>query len=190
MGKNVWALAVAAVVLVGVTVVCNSSTSPKAAKIFTASELAMTDNAVTGWNTTTISGSHAATYNDTGSFFLAIDGGAGEYWNAGAFTQAYIQCLGNSQDTVTCYLFSYANSSIATAEFNHMVLFNVNDSTTLAPFATSVALGDTLAMNYVKAFAHFGNCYFELTFHALDRARGIADAVQFLQVFESKINAN
>ena len=182
------AWAVAGVLGSVVLMACNSPTSPKPAPLFLAAQMALSDNAVQGWDTTAVS--HAGTYNDTSALFNTIDGNAGVYWQIAPFTQAFIQGLGNNQDTISSWVFSYANQSTATSVFKNRIFWAVNDSATLAPYSTSVAIGDTIYPIGVKAYAHFGNCYFELIVNSSTRTRAIADAVQFLQVYEKRINAN
>ena len=186
MAKKFLVVAFAGAVGFAVVAGCNSPTSSKPGIM--ASQMALSNNAVTGWDTTEVS--HAGTYNDTNALFATMDGGAGVYWQIAPFTQAFIQGLGNNQDTVSNWVFSYANQSTATSVFENRVLLAVNDSTTLAPYATSVAIGDTTFSTGVKAYAHFGNCYFELIVNSRTRAQAIADAVQFLQVYEKKITAS
>lgn len=167
---------------------CNPPAPSKPVTIFLATQMALSANAVQGWDTTLVS--HAGTYNDTSALFAAIDGGAGVYWQIAPFTQAFVQGLGNSQDTVSNWVFSYASQSAATAVFKDRVFLAVNDSAPLSPYATSVAIGDTISPAGIKVYAHFGNCYFELIVNSLTRARAMADAVQFLQAYEKKINGN
>jgi hypothetical protein len=172
----------------GALAACNSPTSSKPGTIFLAAQMALSGTAVQGWDTTAVS--HAGTYNDSNALFATIDGGAGVYWQIAPFSQVFIQGLGNNQDTVSNWVFSYASQSTAASVFKNRVLLSVNDSATLAPYSTSVAIGDTVSSVGVKVYAHFGNCYFELIVNSPTRTRAIADAVQFLQVYEKKINAN
>jgi hypothetical protein len=190
MVKKVSALVIAAVLGLGIFVVCNSPTSstPTPEKIVKASDVLLSKNTIQGWDTTYIA--HAGTYNDTLSFFNTVNGGAGVYWQTAIFTQASIQGFVNNQDEADCYIFSYANKAAATSTYNYRTFLQVNDSTTLAPFATSVAIGDTVAQQGIQVYAHFANCYFELTFTAQDRAQAKAQAIQFLQAYQAKINAN
>jgi hypothetical protein len=188
MGKKFFASAVAGVLGFVVMVTCNSPTSSKPGTIFLAAQIAVSDSTVQGWDTTAVA--HEGTYNDTSALFATIDGGAGVYWQIAPFTQAVIQGLGNNQDTVSNWIFSYANQSTAASVFKNRVFLAVNDSATLAPYSTSVAIGDTISSAGIKAYAHFGNCYFELIVNSPTRTRAIADAVLFLQAYEKKINAN
>jgi hypothetical protein len=188
MIKKLFDLAVAGVLGIGALAACNSPTSSKPGTIFLAAQMALSGTAVQGWDTTAVA--YAGTYNDTTSLFNAIDGQAGIYWIVAPFSQAFIQGLGNNQDTVSNWVFSYAGQSTAASVFKNRVLLSVNDSAKLAPYSTSVAIGDTVSSVGVKAYAHFGNCYFELIVNSPTRTRAIADAVQFLQVYEKKINAN
>jgi hypothetical protein len=188
MIKTFFAFVVSGVLGLALLASCGSPTSSKPATTFSASQMLLSDNTLQGWDTTAVS--HAGTYNDSTALFATIDGGAGVYWQIAPFTQAFIQGLGNNQDTVSNWVFSYANSSVAASVFRNRVALAVNDSTKLAPYSPSVAVGDTGTSAGIKAYAHFGNCYFELIVNAQTRIQAMADAVQFLQVYEKRINGN
>lgn len=188
MGKNFFVFVFSGVLGLGLLVVCNSPASSKPETIFSASQMLLSNNAVQGWDTAAVS--YAGTYNDTNALFGSMDGQAGIYWQVAPFTQAFIQGYGNNQDTVSSWVFSYANQSTATSVFKNRIHLSVNDSTILAPYSESVAIGDTISSVGVKAYAHFGNCYFELIVNSQTRTQAIADAVQFLQFYEKKINGN
>jgi hypothetical protein len=185
MVKKVFALAVAGVLGSVVMVACNSPTSSKPATIFSASQMLLSNNAVQGWDSATGSGVY-----DTAGLRNAIDGGADAYTAIAPFTQALIQKFGNNQDSAISMVFSYSQQSTAASEFKKRTASQVAMPTPLAPFATSVAIGDTSYTGSVNVYAYFGNCYFEISVSASNRPNEIADAVQILQAYQKKTSAD
>jgi len=189
MGKKVWALTIAALVLVGLAVVCNSPTSTPATPL-PSSTLALKANDVANWDSVPA----PAFYSSTSALAGYNNGDAYTFENIASYSDAMSQTMSSKTDNTFIYnglTLSFSNSANSDSVFNVRKRSKAPNPVVLSSATGSFAIGDTSVMQGITVFAHFHNLYIEFTLlhpSYANRALAIAEAVKFIQIFENKVN--
>jgi hypothetical protein len=163
-----------------------TSTGPT--KTLTIDMLKIQDNEISGWTT-----DQYGIYNSS-NFQNIIDGGAYDYYAIPGFTEALYQTMKASGGTSGGYtlearVIDFTTDSNAVLMYqDRKTLLSANEID-IPQYDNSVAFGLNSISGGIKVFAHFKRFYIELSFAGFpDLTTATQKAVQFLKLFDSKIN--